>query len=191
MKKLRAGHVAREADVGERDRVAVAIAPGLLLAREMRLERPQRLPAPVLAPLGAGRLVELVLMLEKFAHPRHHQRMGVAGDDLREAAHARPAARIGRQQRRLRMHLVEIFDDRERLVEHRAVILDQRRDRHHRIDLAEAVLALLPLDQVDVDHLVRREALEVERDAHAEGRERPPEGKEFHARGSCYLRFAQ
>src|SRR5450756_3075163 len=78
------------------------------------------------------------------------------------------------------MRLVEIFENGERLEQHRAVVLDQRRQRHHRIDLAKGVLALLALHQVDVDHLVGRDALEVERDAHAEGRQRAPERKQFH-----------
>jgi hypothetical protein len=73
------------------------------------------------------------------------------------------------------MNLVEVFDNRERLVEHRAVVLYQRRQRHHRIDLAEGVLALLALHEIDVDHLGGREALEVHCDAHAKGRQRPPE----------------
>src|SRR5664280_2023461 len=80
------------------------------------------------------------------------------------------------------MRLVEIFEDGERLEQHRAVVLDQRRQRHHRIDLAEGVLALLALHQIDVDHLVGRDALEIERDAHAERRQRAPERKEFHNR---------
>ncbi len=42
------------------------------------------------------------------------------------------------------------------------------------------VLPLLALHQVDVDDLVRHDALDVERDAHAECRERTPEGIEFH-----------
>src|SRR4051812_8283405 len=103
-----------ETDVRNRDRVAMAIATGLLPGREMRLQRAERFRAPVPAPGGARRLVELVLAFEKFAPPRHHQRMGVAGDDLREPTHPRPPARVSGEKGRLRVNLVEIFDDRER-----------------------------------------------------------------------------
>jgi hypothetical protein len=48
--------------------------------------------------------------------------------------------------------------------------VDQRRDRHHRIDRAIARFPLLALDQIDLNDLVRHEPLEVERDPHAVGR---------------------
>ena len=43
--------------------------------------------------------------------------MNVAGDQLRQRAHLGAVDRVARQQRRLRMDLVEIFDDGERLGE--------------------------------------------------------------------------
>ena len=73
------------------------------------------------------------------------------------------------------MGLVEIFHDRQRLEQHGAVAIDQRRQHHLWIDLAERVLALLAIDQVDVDDLVRNDALEVERDAYAIRCKRTPE----------------
>src|SRR5262249_2162633 len=86
------------------------------------------------------------------------------------------------------MGLVEIFDDGERFEQHRAVVLDQCWQCHHRIDLAEGILALLALHEIDVDHLVWHNALEVERDANSERRQRAPERKQFHgssSRGNC------
>jgi hypothetical protein len=71
--------------------------------------------------------------------------------------------------------LIEIFDDGERLEYRRSVAVDQSRQRHHRIDRAVGRFALRALHQVHVHHLVRRDAFEVERDAHAIGRERTPE----------------
>ena len=50
--------LAREADVGERDRVAVAIATGGSVF-QVRFECSERGRVPMLAPFGAGRLVEL------------------------------------------------------------------------------------------------------------------------------------
>jgi len=43
--------------------------------------------------------------------------MDVAGDELRHRAHLRALDRITRQQRWLRMSLVQIFDDGQRLGE--------------------------------------------------------------------------
>ena len=107
--------------------------------------------------------------------------MDVAGDHLRERAHLRAFQRVARQQRRLRMDLVEIFDDGERLDQHVAGIELQRRHPHLRVDRAEfrlLVEAALLL-QVDRDRLVGQ-ALEVERDAYPIGRRRAEIGIEFH-----------
>src|SRR6266404_8068428 len=112
VEEFRPGRLAREADVGDRHLVAMAETPGLL-ALKMGFERGERLDVPMAAPCHPGGLVELELMLEIFAHPWHDQRMRIAGDDLGEAANAGAAARIVRQQRRLRVGLVEIFDDRQ------------------------------------------------------------------------------
>src|ERR1700704_3409604 len=184
VEEFRAGGLAREADVGDRHLVAMAETSGLL-ALELGFERGQRLDVPMAAPCHPGGLVDLELMLEIFPHARHDQRMRIAGDDLGEPTHARAAARIARQQRRLRMGLIEIFDDRQRLEQDRPVAVDQRRERHHGIDRTVGGLALLPLHQVHVDDLVGRHALEVERDADPIGGERTPERIEFHGRLLC------
>ena len=97
-----ADRVARQADVGDGDRLAVAVAAGLPVAAQMRLQRRQRLAAPVPDPFEAGGLIELEFLLEVVAHPRHDERMGVAGDDLGERPHAGATARILRQKRWLR-----------------------------------------------------------------------------------------
>ena len=179
LEEARARRLAGEADVGDGDLVAVGVFAGRLVL-QMGLQRGQRGAVPVLRPFRHGGLVELELMGEIFAHPRHDQRMRVGGDDLRQAPHPRAALRVLRQQRRIGMGLVEIFDDGERFEQRRPVAVDQRRDRHHRIDLAEGLLALLALHQIDLDDLVGLEPLQIHRDAHAIGRERPPERKQFH-----------
>ena len=87
--------------------------------------------------------------------------------DERERTHARPAARVLRQYRRVRMRFVEILHDGHRLEQDRPIAVDQRRQQHLRIDLLVSLLPLIAFHQVDVDHLVRHDALDVERDAHA------------------------
>jgi hypothetical protein len=59
--------------------------------------------------------------------------------------------------------------------QNRSFGVDQGGKRHHRIDCAVRRLALRALQEVHVYHLVRHEALEIERDAHAASRERTPE----------------
>jgi len=66
--------LAREADVGERDRVAVAIAAGGGVFK-VRFECDERGRVPMLAPFDAGRLIELELVFQIFAHARHDQRV--------------------------------------------------------------------------------------------------------------------
>src|SRR3954470_355198 len=85
---------ADEADVGHRHRVAVAIGAALGVVYEVRLDRPQPLGEPMPAPGKALRLVQRELPLQELADARHDERMRVAGNDLREATHPRPAARV-------------------------------------------------------------------------------------------------
>ena len=62
--------LAREADVGERDRVAVAIAAGGGVF-QVRFERGQGGRVPMLALFDARRLIELEFVFQIFAHTRH------------------------------------------------------------------------------------------------------------------------
>ena len=63
------------------------------------------------------------------------QRLDIAGDDLRQHAHARAIHGIARNQPVVGKRLVEIFDDGERLREPLAVV-HQRRHAALRIHLA-------------------------------------------------------
>ena len=132
---------------------------------------------------GVDRALLLVhLALEIAQRADIVERMDIAGDDLRQRPHLRARDRILRQQRRLGMGLVEIFDDGERLDQHLACRRDQRRHAHLRIDRAEfrpPVVAAV-LDQMDRHGLVG-DALEIERDAHAVGGRRAEIGIELHA----------
>jgi hypothetical protein len=66
--------LARKANVGERDRVAVAIATGGGVFQVL-FERGERGRVPVLAPFDAGRLIELEFVFQIFANARHDQRV--------------------------------------------------------------------------------------------------------------------
>ena len=66
--------LARKADVGERDRVAAAVAAGGGVF-QVRFERGERSGVPMLAPFDAGWLIELEFVFQIFAHARHDQRV--------------------------------------------------------------------------------------------------------------------
>ena len=63
-------------------------------------------------------LLMLELPLEILKGNQIVQRMNVAGDRLRNCAHLGAADSICRQQRRLRMCLIKIFDDSHGLRQH-------------------------------------------------------------------------
>ena len=95
-------------------------------------------------------------------------RMGVAGDRLGEGADLGPLKRVLRQEGRLRMGLVEPFDDGERLGQHRAIIEFQCRHQPLRIEREISGVALLAMAQMMRD-VLDVDAFEIERDAHAPG----------------------
>src|SRR4051812_32944042 len=102
------------------------------------------------APGEALRFAQIELALQELADARHDERMRVAGDDLREAAHARPAARIGRQERRLREALLEVFENGKRLEQRWTVVVDERRQHALRVD--GAVFGRVLHAGLEVDH---------------------------------------
>src|SRR5690349_8833170 len=77
------------------------------------------------------------------------------------------------------MFLLEIFEDGERLEQRGAIIFDEGRQRHLRIDAAIFVGAMRICIEID-EHDVSRQVLQIERDANPKARQRSPEGKEFH-----------
>src|SRR4029079_12977298 len=101
--------------------------------------------------------------------------MRVTCDDLCKTTDSRACPGVFWQQRRVRMFLVEIFKDSKRLKKDSAVILDQCWNRHHRVDLAELSFPLVTFHQIDFNHLVWRDAFQVQRNADAVGRKRAPE----------------
>src|SRR5258707_10820093 len=90
------GVLTGETDVRDRHLVAMAETTCFFRA-EVGFERGQRLRMPMAAPGHARGLVDLEFVLQILAHARHNERMRIAGHDLGEAAHPRPAACILRQ----------------------------------------------------------------------------------------------
>ena len=122
-------HLRHEADVGKRHCVA----------EQWRLPREYSracLPVPeALRSSGDTRCSRLRRPAEAPAQIIQHaqivQRMDIAGDRERHRTHAR--TRVGsRQERRRRVLFIEVLDDRERLRQHCAVVVE-RRDQSLRI----------------------------------------------------------
>src|SRR5687768_7543369 len=176
----RADHLRSDADVGNGGGVAAAEAAGFLLFREVALDCSDGAQRPVRQPAVAGLLVLAHFFFQIRAYSWGDERLPVPRGDQREAAHARPAPRILRQERRLRMRLLDVLEDGERLHVRRTAIVEHQR-RHHALRIhREVVVAVLPaLEQVDGDFL-GLQALHGERHAHAVTRERAPEAVQLH-----------
>ncbi len=127
------------------------------------------------------RLLVLELTLEVLQRDEIVERVDIAGDHLRDGAHLGAFERVGRQQRRFGIDIVEILDDRQRLGQHLAAGEFKRRHPLMRIDRHKFRLALLAavLDQMDGNRLIGQ-AFEIECNPHAVGGGRAEIGIKFH-----------
>src|SRR5688500_12685368 len=91
--------------------------------------------------------------------------MDLARDELRERLDARASYRLRGNQARRREPRIEVLDDRERLPEDSAVVVE-RRNRRLRIQCAKLRRMMRRAGQAHADRFVRY-AFEVQRDANA------------------------
>src|SRR5437899_5056122 len=176
--EYRVEHLRNEAAVGHGDLVSVAVLPVLFLLREKRFHHLEALGDPVAVPRVHALLVLLVRLGDVFARAQVVERMDLAGDDLREGAHIRAVEGSDGQQLRPGVNLIEVFDDRERLG-HKAPAVLERRNQALGVDRFVARFEVLAFGQTHARVLVRQ-ALVVERDAHAERRRGAKESVELH-----------
>ena len=94
-----------QAAVGDRRRVAVAEGAGRRMVLQQRFERGEAFGDPVPHPDVALGLRHAPVALEILQHAQVVERMDVAGDQLRQRAHALAVARGRRQQRRRSGHI--------------------------------------------------------------------------------------
>src|SRR5262249_45463599 len=87
LEETRAGHLAREADIRDRDLITLAIGSGFFFGGQVFLEPAERQPVPMLRPFHDAGFVDLVFLREIFAHARHDQRVGIARNNLGQASH--------------------------------------------------------------------------------------------------------
>jgi hypothetical protein len=111
---------------------------------KLRLERGEAGVDPVPVPGILGLLADIERADQVAQHAQIVQRMDVAADRQCDRAHPGAARQRRRQQRRLRMSLVQVFDDRQRLGHHR-VAVDQRRDELLPVHCPVRILVLLAL----------------------------------------------
>ncbi len=177
----RVEHLRHQADIGERHLRAAGIGSG----RDHGFDRVEAFDHPMVVPGVDLGLFVLELTLDVLQRDEIVERMNVAGDHLRNGAHFGAFERVGRQERRLGMGLVEIFDDRQRLGQNLAAGKLERRDALLRIERAEfrLVLRAAVLGQMNGCHLIRQ-TLEIERDTHAIGGGRAEISIELHGRAS-------
>jgi hypothetical protein len=111
-----------------------------------------------------------IIVSERARHVLEHaqvvQRMDVTGDGQGELPNPGAIGRRGaRQQRRFGESLVEVFDDRQRLREVFAIVLEHRHELR-RVGAREGVRHLLGREQVH-RHALVWQVLEIQCDPHA------------------------
>jgi hypothetical protein len=111
--QLGAGQVRSKTDIGDGHAVADAEAAGARIVRQHLLDGAAAAVQPVAHPFCTRGLVDPQLLLQIFAHARHDERMRIHRDRLRDRARMCAGTQLGRQQRRLRIFFVEVFEDRE------------------------------------------------------------------------------
>eukprot|EP01137_Pigoraptor_chileana_P012682 Opistho-2@65302 len=134
-------------------------------------------PVPVPAVLVV--LADAHLLGQVAQHAKVVDRVDLAGDVLRQAAHLRPADRAVGQQRRLGIQLVQVLDDGQRLGQARLAVLQHR----HQARARGAGIGLLLLFIAHQMHaaVVVVQAFQGQRDAHAPGGGGAEIAEEFHA----------
>ncbi len=171
-------HLRYQSDVGNTGRLAMAERAFPGIAHKQPLERLKAGIDPVIVPSRDRGLVVVQRMRQVAQHPKIVDRMNVAGDDLGQRTHPRALGRVARKQRRIGINLVEIFDDRQRLDERPAAIIEGRHQAL-RVDGEVIGLGLIVSSQMNGRGLVV-ELLQIEGDADAEGGRGAKIAVEFH-----------
>src|SRR5262249_12500238 len=148
----------------------------------LQFRKPVGNPVPI---PGIDLLLRLTKALQMLQNPQVVEWMDLGRDELRERAHPRAGQRVARHQPGLRVRLVEILDDGERLTEARAVVELERRQQRLRIDLGIGAAAVLAFREVD-EHGLVLQALQVQRDANAERRRAAEVRVELQSAGTIF-----
>src|SRR5258708_6881691 len=119
---------------------------GLFLVLQVAFDGFEPLEGPVRKPSISFFLADIKLFFKIGANAGYHQRVAVSRRDEGEPADAGAAARVLRQERRLRPGLLEVLEDGERLEQRRpAVLQHERRPYRLRVHFEGAGLVVLAL----------------------------------------------
>src|SRR5262252_1634734 len=178
------GNLRHDADVRERHVSPERIGSG----PDQLLDRFEAGDDPVTVPFLDRALVRLEGVAQIGERSGIVERVDVAGDDLRYGAYPRPFDRVLRQQRRVGVDLIEIFDDGKRLQQHVAIV--QREHRHPLLRIyGTKFRRMLPAaiaGQMN-RYGLELKALEVQCDARTVGGRRTKVGIQFHVSSWAFL----
>jgi hypothetical protein len=118
----------------------------------------------MLVPARACLPVESEGIAQVLEGPRVLERLRVRDDHQREPPDAGASGGVGGKQRRVRVHLFQVLQDRERLRES-DVAVDQQRNAALGVLGAIGICELFAGPEID-EHVLTREALPLERDPH-------------------------
>src|SRR6266536_1567678 len=138
-----------QADIGDSWSIAAAEAPGARVTCKYVFDRVTAQIKPVREPLHSSWLIEMKFLFEIFSHARDDKGMRVHSQHLSKPAYMRSCAQIYRQEGRLRIFLLEIFEDSKRLHQRRAVAVEQSRHNHLWIERPIGCVELVALEQIE------------------------------------------
>src|SRR5690606_23564772 len=127
-------------------------------------------------------------MLQVLEHAQIVERVNVAGNRLCDGANPGPPSCIGRQQRRLRVSLFEVFQNGHGLTDGQFAIHQRRHQRRGVQRLVVSRILLTPVLEEVHGHGFIGQALEVESDAYAVGSRTAEITVELHQETSLSLR---
>ena len=171
-----------QAEISEGRRIAVAAEACRHRASEQGFHVGQASLDQVEAVSRGVGLREAEVATQDANGPEVLQRLNLAGDRQRDLACARAAGWLLGKQRRLRVLLLEVLENREALAHHQLTVF-QRRDESLGIAREPLVSALLAPTQVH-EVTLEGQSLPVERDPHAVGARGAKVCVELHARST-------
>src|SRR5258706_3170458 len=180
---LRVEDLGNEAAIGQRRRIAVAVAAGALGLRELGFELGEPIRDPVPVP-GLDLLFVLPERLQVLERSQIVEGMDLARDEQRKRSHSGAPGWILGKKRGGGPRLLPILDDGQGLVEQRATVVERRQQRLM-VELRVARVAMLAFRQMDQLGLVA-EPLQIERDPDAERGRAAKVRVQLHKAGSTF-----
>src|SRR5690606_38900048 len=181
-------HLRHEQNIRQSDVVTMAETAGGGVARQHGLDGAQPDIDPVPVPGVLGVFIHAHDMLQVLEHAQVVERVNVAGNGLCDGTNARPPGCVGRQQRRLRMCLFQVFQNGHGLTDGQFAIHQRRHQRRGVQRLVVGRILLPPVLEEVHGHGFIGQTLEVESNAYAVGSRAAEITVELHQDTSLSLR---